>query len=69
MNQIEWEDSVKEYMKTIGWECDTDNEKTLGFNCFDGPFHWMRDYNKKSRRFVQFNGNQIVSFASTKECQ
>jgi hypothetical protein len=66
MDQVEWEKSIKEYMINRGWTCDCDNEKTLGFKFIEGNHEWIRDYNKRDRRFVQFDGNQRVNLVSTK---
>lgn len=67
MDQVEWEARVKSWMLEGGWEMDYDNETTLGFSFKEGDYHWMRDYNKKSRRFVQFDGNQRVNIVSKKD--
>ena len=65
MDQTKWESSIKKRMENKGWTFDHDTESTLGFSFVEGEFHWMRDYNKKNRRFVQFNGNQIVNLVVT----
>jgi signal-transduction protein with cAMP-binding, CBS, and nucleotidyltransferase domain len=67
MNQDEWEKCIKEWMHNGGWECDRDDEKTLGFSFIEGDHHWIRDYCKKERRFVQFDGNQRVNLVVSKE--
>lgn len=61
MNQEDWETDIKEYMKNGGWTCDRDDDETIGFSFIQGENHWMRDYDKKERRFVQFDGNQRVN--------
>ncbi len=66
MDQAEWEKSIKEYMVNGGWTCDRDDEKTLGFKFTQGESEWIRDYDKKERRFVQFDGNQRVNLISAK---
>jgi hypothetical protein len=67
MHQGEWENRVKEHMSNAGWTCDRDDEKTLGFFFIEGDHHWIRDYDKKERRFVQFDGNQRVNLIMRKE--
>jgi len=64
-DQIAWEESVKKFMSEEGWICDQDDEKTLGFYRLDPPAKWIRDYNKKTHRFAQFNGNQVVNLMCT----
>jgi len=65
MNQAGWESSVKEKMTNAGWVCDRDDETNLGFSFEEGDKKWIRDYEKKTRKFVQFNGNQIVNLKCT----
>ena len=49
-------------MKSHGWKCDIDNESNLGFvMTIDEDCEWIRDYDKKTGRFVQFNGKQKVN--------
>lgn len=67
MNQQEWEDGIKKMMHKDGWRCDRDDETRLGFSYIEGEFHWIRDYCKKMRRFVQYNGNQKVNLKVTKK--
>jgi hypothetical protein len=61
MIELDWEKGIKDYMFFSGWTLDRDDETTLGFSQIDGEEHWIRDYNKKTRRFVQFNGNQEIN--------
>jgi hypothetical protein len=61
MTQEEWEESITTYMTNGGWTKDRDDETTLGFSFIEGQSHWMRDYDKKERRFVQFDGNVRVN--------
>lgn len=66
MQQDEWERLITEDMEKCGWKKDRDDETTLGF-CFpEGDCNWIRDYDKKTRRFVQFNGNQMVRLVTKK---
>ncbi len=67
MDQAEWEKNITEYMTKGGWTKDRDNEKTLGFSFKEGDKHWMRDYDKKNRSFVSYNGNQTVNIRIVKE--
>jgi len=53
-------------MNSRGWTCDRDDEKTLGFSLIEGDKHWIRDYNKKTRRFAQFNANHVVNLRVSK---
>ena len=55
-----WEKTITEYMQNGGWTKDRDDETTLGFSYFEGDAHWIRDYDKKRKRFVQYDGNQKV---------
>ncbi len=66
MNQEEWEKSIIEYMTKGGWIKDRDDEKTLGFYFIESEKRWIRDYDKKERRFVQFDGNQRINLRVTK---
>lgn len=63
----DWEKAVSEHMTKGGWIKDRDDVKTLGFSFIEGDKHWMRDYDKKTRRFVQFNGNQKVNLICKKQ--
>ena len=65
--QSQWEYDTIHKMTCLGWTYDNDNETTLGFSIHQGEFHWIRDYDKKTRSFIQFNGNQVVSLKCTKE--
>ena len=67
LDQEAWGKYLKDKMISLGWTCDIDNETTLGFSLIDGKAHWMRDYNKKTRSFVQMNGNQVVNLRMSKE--
>lgn len=60
-----WE-QVKEKMLAEGWTCDLDTEEKLYFSLIDGPHHWMRDYNKITKSFVQYDGNQKVNLKYNK---
>lgn len=62
MTEEEWRETMIVHMNKYGWALDRDDETTLGFT-LDG---WIRDYDKKTRRFVHFNGNQIVNLKITK---
>ncbi len=66
MNQEEWEESITNYMTNEGWTKDRDDETTLGFSLEQGPSHWIRDYDKKSHRFVHYDGNVRVNIKVTK---
>ncbi len=56
-----WEQGIKDLNFSLGWICDRDDETTLGFSDIQGECHWIKDYNKKTRSFVQYNGNQKVN--------
>lgn len=62
-----WEQGIKDLNCSLGWICDRDDETTLGFSDIQGECHWIKDYNKKTRSFVQFNGNQKVNLRVTKD--
>lgn len=64
LSQEEWESNIKTHMQEHGWSLDLDDEKAFQFSFIEGEFHWMRDYDKKTRRFVQFNGNQKINLKS-----
>lgn len=57
----EWEKSVKDHMSKGGWVNDRNDETTLGFSIEEGPHKWIRDYNKKSRTFVHYDGNMKIN--------
>ena len=61
MEYEDWKQKIIEYMTKGGWNLDRDNETTLGFQFPEGDALWIRDYDKKTRRFVQFNGNQKIN--------
>ena len=67
MDQAEWESTITQYMTNGGWTCDRNDEKTLGFSFIEGDHHWIRDYDKKERRFVQFDGNQRVNLVTNEK--
>jgi hypothetical protein len=67
MNQKEWEEAITKYMENGGWTKDRDDYKTLGFSFIQGDHRWIRDYDKKERRYVHFDGNQRVNLKVTKE--
>lgn len=57
-----WEEEVIEYMTGRGWKCDVNDENRLGFVFYENEEkEWIRDYDKKTKRFVQFNGRQVVN--------
>ena len=66
-SQDVWEKNVKDWMTNCGWICDRDDEENLGFSKHEDEYHWIRDYNKKTRAFIQYNGNQKINLVSTKE--
>ena len=63
----DWSNSIKLLMLNMGWGHDRDDETTLGFSVHEGEHHWIRDYDKKTRGFIQFDGNQKVNLVSTKQ--
>ncbi len=67
MNQEEWEKEVMEFMIDGGWTCDRNDETTLGFSFVEEEHRWIRDFDKKKRRFVQFDGNRKLNLKATKE--
>ncbi len=64
MTEEEWKDELIPLLEKEGWVNDVDDEFKLGFSWKKGNEHYMRDYNKKTRSFVQFNANQIVTLVS-----
>lgn len=60
-----WEQGIKDLNTSLGWICDRDDETTLGFSDHQGECHWIKDYNKKTRTFVQYNGNQVVHLVTS----
>jgi len=67
--QSQWEYDTIHKMTCLGWTFDNDNETTLGFSIHQGEFHWIRDYDKKTRGFIQYNGNQQVNLKVSKDEQ
>ncbi len=62
----EWE-SLKTQMESCGWTCDIDTDEKLGFIMkVDDDHEWIRDYDKKTNRFVQFNGKQKINLMVSK---
>jgi hypothetical protein len=62
-----WKTYITEAMQSDGWTKDRDDQTTLGFSFVEGDHHWIRDYDKKTRRFIQFDGNQKINLKVTKE--
>lgn len=61
MNEIE-EKAIIETMVRDGWTCNVNTSERLGFILYQDEEHeWIRDYNKKTRRFVQFNGREKIT--------
>ena len=56
------------WMQDNGWICDINTEDRLGFVHKDNnkDVEWIRDYNKKTWSYTQFNGKQIVNLRVTK---
>lgn len=61
-----WQDSIKKYMLSKDWILDRDDESTLGFYFDEPPAKWIRDYDKKTHRFVQFNANKKLNLIREK---
>lgn len=66
LTQESWERAIKLMMEQGGWTLDRDDETHLGFHFIEGDAKWIKDYDKKTRSFVQFNGNQVVNLVQTK---
>ncbi len=66
MTQDEWESFITEWMTRGGWVCDRNDETTLGFSYKQGDSHWIRDYDKKNRSFVHYDGNVRVNLVTKK---
>ncbi len=60
MNQDEWEEKIIKHMVESGWVNDRNDETIIGFSQVEAEHHWIRDYDKKTHRFVQFDGNRKV---------
>lgn len=57
-----------ERMEIEGWKCDKNDENTLGFiKSVDENYEGIRDYDKKTSRFVQFNGKQKINLRVSNE--
>lgn len=51
-----------------GWKCDINDKDTIGFIMpINDDFEWIRDYNKHTGTFVQFNGKQKITLKVTNE--
>jgi len=57
MEQKEWEKTVIENQTKLGWTMDRNDKTHLGFK--KGTL--IKDFNKKDRRFVCFDGAQTVN--------
>ncbi len=66
LSQEEWEENITKWMERGGWKKDRDDETTLGFSYVEGEHHWIRDYDKKEKRFFQFDGNVRINIKITK---
>lgn len=55
-------------MESMGWKCDINNEKKIGFIMpVDEKTEWFRDYNKETATFVQGNAKQIINIKVSSE--
>jgi hypothetical protein len=61
-----WEKTTIEWMQSRGWTHDRNDQDYFGFSFVEGEHHWIRDYNKKTRSFVQYDGNQKVNIRVSK---
>jgi len=61
MTDEEWREHIIELMTKAEWQLDIEDENILGFFFIEGDKKWIRDYDKKTRRFVQFDANQKVN--------
>ncbi len=51
-----------------GWICDVNTENKLGFIFpVDENEEWIRDYDKKTKRYVHYNGKTKINLRVTKE--
>lgn len=66
MTDEEWENIIISWMVQGGWVNDRNDETTLGFSFLEHPHHWIRDYDKKERRFIQYDGNVRVNLVTKK---
>lgn len=63
----EWDD-LRKKMESNGWKCIQDDEERINFSFYEDEDHeWFRDYNKKTKRFMQMNGRQKVNLLSKHE--
>ena len=67
MKQFEWEDKIIKYMTESGWQLSRNDDKAIGFSFVEGEKHWIRDYDKKSHRFVHYDGNHTINLVNTNE--
>lgn len=64
---MNWEEELIEYMTSKGWKCDVNDENHLGFVFYEDEEHeWIRDYDKKTRQFIQMNGKHKMSLLKAK---
>lgn len=66
MNDHQWAASLKKTMIDHGWVLSYETEEKIRFDFKDHPHHWMKDYDKKTRSFVRFDGNQRVNILCSK---
>lgn len=62
--QEEWEKTMIAWMTSRGWVNDRNDETTLGFSLRNKDEWWIRDYDKRSRTFIHYNGNQKINLVS-----
>ncbi len=61
------ENALISHMESNGWKCDINTDEKLGFIMpVDEDHEWIRDYDKKTWKFVQFNGKQKVNLHVSK---
>ncbi len=67
LEQSLWEKSIIKLLTENGWTKDRDDANTLGFTQKDKEGNeWIRDYDKKKRSFIQFNGSQQINIIQEK---
>ncbi len=65
INQDEWEKLLIDYMTEKGWINDRYDETYIGFSFVEGKHYWIRDYDRKTRRFIHLDGNLVLNLRNS----
>lgn len=57
-----WEVGLIKYMAEKGWKLNRNDADKISFVFYQNEqYEWFREYDKKTKHFVQFNGKQEIN--------